>query len=1627
MSETTQLHFDVGTGSDETDNGFYTALNYIRQNANTQYGKGRLFERLMQKYFTEDRHYKNRFSEVWLWAEWAENQPGFDRVDRGIDLVAKERDGGYCAIQCKCYAENTRIGESDFATFNLYSDREPFTSRIFVDTSGGWTNNLRKSVEGLKTPCQRISSAHLASRPVKWPDLSIEVPEQLDYQLEYFDLREHQKEAFNDVTNGFKDSDRGKLIMACGTGKTFTALRIAEEIAGVGGRVLYLVPSIGLFAQAMREWSEQQEISHSYIGICSDIRAGKTTEDASILELEIPVTTDHTKISDALQNTDENNMKVVFCTYHSLPIVEASQDAGAPAFDIVLCDEAHRTTGIESLDPSEKTSPFVLVHDKDRIRAKKRLYMTATARIYTEGAKTKASQHDIEVYSMDDPETYGEEFHRLPFSKAVDEGLLTDYKVVLFTTPEQDTDAALQGYVGAGGSEINISDATKIVGCWRALQNPERKPPEDPKLKPLTRAIAFSNTIATSKRIEQHWDGIIESATQQMPEDQRPEDFKCEVRHVDGTNNALDRKRQIEWLKEGTDDVCHILTNARCLSEGIDVPALDAVLFMDQKNSHIDIVQAVGRVMRKAEGKDYGYIVLPIAIPEGADPNRILDDNKRFAAVWGVLRALRSHDNRRDAEINKIDLNTATPDWIIFPPYGDSGTDGESTNGWDTPLPTQMHFDFEIPADKLFAKIVEKCGDRKYWESWAKDVADIFLRVVGRIEGLLNNPENDFLRELFDHFHTELKISINDAITRDNAINMLAQHILTRPVFKALFENYDFASGNPVAIALGKLQDDFGAFGLEDETRDLEGFYESVRMRARGIDNTEGRQRVLLELYEKFFATALKKDAERLGIVYTPVEVVDFILHSANEVLQDEFGRTLSDDGVHILDPFIGAGIFLARLIQSGLIQSADLERKYHNELHANEIVLLAYYIAAVNIEEAFRGQRGEDTVYEPFDGIVLTDTFNLNTGRTPTQKTWLPDNDERAKNQQQFPIEVIIGNPPWSAGQRDAADDNPNVDYPELEARISETYAEHSEATLKRYLYDTYKMAIRWASDRIDEQGIIAFVTNGSWIKGDSDAGIRACLEREFNSIHVLNLRGDQRTKKEVSRREGGKVFGSGSRAPVAITILVKNPDAKHEGCKIQYRDIGDYLTREQKLKALQDATSIKGFNDWQTIKPDEHHDWIEKRSKAFQQFYPIGSEDAKAGRADEVIFRLYSPGMATNRDAYIYNFSRDTCAEKALLMTEEYLVAVSEIKRDPKFTVKEATRRYSTNIKWDDTLQNRLKQKKKTDFNDGYIRRAAYRPFVATNCYADYTFISRKGQVDKISPNASSENRVICVPGKGLKGPFSALITDTITDLNFCEAGARCFPRYQYLKPTDTPNATSMFDGINDPPDRIDNISDAALQAFRKHYGDDTISKDNIFDYIYGILHSPTYRKDFANDLSKMIPRIPFAPDFSPFAEAGAALADLHLNYETCEQSPLELIFAHDGEPQPHHFHLGKRAMRFADDEETTLIINDHIRLSGIPEEAHQYVVNGRTPLEWFIDRYKITQHKDSSIINDPNGWFKNPHDLITAIERIVYVSVESTKIIEGLPSRLTDDETGFSGTNKKSKSNRTVENKE
>ena len=1581
---------------------FNQVLDQIRHLSDSEANKGRLFERVMKSYFEIDSIYQYRFSEVMLYSEWASKRSGFNGQDTGIDLVAREREGdGWCAIQTKCYAPGTRISKAHVDSFISASNRPEFIRRIIVDTGEEWGPTASETASRASPRCQVIGSSELLSRPFEWPDLLNEKNLHLKRLDQPYKLRPHQQLALDQVITGFESYDRGKLIMACGTGKTFTALRIAEKLTGIGSRVLYLVPSISLLQQSMREWSDHQAIPHRYVGICSDTGAGRNSEDIPVQELEFPVTTDSNSILHALKSKNTDAITVFFCTYQSAERIADAQSNGGGEFDLVICDEAHRTTGIErniSKSNPSSISHFQIVHDDQQIRAKRRLYMTATPRLYTEGAKSKAKINDIGVYSMDDETVYGPEFHRLAFSEAVSQQLLSDYKVVVLALSEKEYAPNLQNTLSQN-KEINISDTAKIVGCWRALSDPENTVKMGGEATPCKRAIAFSSTIRASKRLEHYWEEIVEDAIARLDSTKQDSATRCQLKHVDGKNNAIVRKSCIEWLKKSDPSACRILTNARCLSEGIDVPALDAVMFMSTRSSVVDIVQAVGRVMRKTEGKKYGYIILPVTVPADIPADVALNSNKRFQVVWDVLRALRSHDDRLDAEINQITLNQTPPERIIIMDAGGGDVGDESHDERQQLIPFPP---LDVPPGAIFARIAERCGDRRYWENWAEDVADIFARLVSRIRSLLDNRANKALREWFEAFLEELQTTLNSTLTEDDAIEMMAQHILTRPVFEALFENYDFVASNPVSRELDALHRDFKEFNLEAEVRDIDSFYESIRNRVKGIDNANARQEVLKELYETFFKKAVKRQAERLGIVYTPNEIVDFILKSSDEVMRSELGRGLTDKEVHILDPFTGTGTFLVRLIQSGLINDVDLGHKFHNELHANEVVLLAYYIAAVHVEEAWHNRNKITSRYEPFPGIVLTDTFNLHTGRTDFPKQWMPDNSERAKRQQEAPIRVIIGNPPWSAGQRSSSDNNPNPDYPELEGRISETYAKRSKATLKNSLYDTYKMAIRWATDRIGKQGIIAMVTNGSWIDGNADRGLRACLYEEFSKIHVINLRGNARLQGEQRRSEGGNVFGLGSRTTAAILILVRNP--KQSGCTIHYHDIGDYLDRKAKLQKISSAASIRGISDWENIIPDSNHDWIRQQNARWPSLLALFSKNVKAGRSafEPAIFKLYSNGYKTGRDNNLYNFSAEECAENARRAIQDYVaaMAINKHSKNKISDLKQLPAHCSANIQWDAKLLNNMLRCKKTSFDKKRIWRTVYRPFVRQFCYVDYLLVQRKSLMDKFFPEADTCNRVILVSGIGSSNSFSTLMVDGMPDLGLI-SGGQCLARYSYQSTDET--QSGLLAKSESSCQRVDNITNESLEMFRSHYKNNKITKDDIFDYVYGVLHASDYRKVFANDLVKDFTRIPLAPVFDDFAKAGRKLGQLHLNYEKCPEYPLKLLVdGKEGIPTTEQIKLTTRKMRFKNKSDPhTLIINDHICIAGIPPEAHQYEVNGKTPLGWFIDRYHVK--KDGGITNDPNKWFSDAHELIKAIYRIVYLSIETTRVIDSLPKSI------------------------
>lgn len=878
---------------------------------------------------------------------------------------------------------------------------------------------------------------------------------------------------------GFETSDRGKLIMACGTGKTFTALKIAEQFASQNGQILFLVPSISLLSQTLREWTAEATVSLHSVAVCSDTKAGKRkaeqsdTDDIHAYDLALPPTTEAKTIAARVQLlAGKRDLTVIFSTYQSIQAIADAQKLGLSEFDLIICDEAHRTTGVTLSGDDE--SYFQKVHDQKFILGKKRLYMTATPKLYGETAKVKAQENDAVICSMDDQGYYGPEFYRLGFYQAVSSGLLTDYKVMVLAVDEKYVSATFQRQLADSNNELNLKDAVKIIGCWNGLSKRMASDADgqaiSEDLAPMRRAVAFSRSIKESERIKSLFSEIIDEYRRTHPDE---DILHCEVDHVDGTHNTLERHRKLDWLKEDTEaNICRILSNARCLSEGIDVPSLDAVIFLTPRNSIVDVVQSVGRVMRKAEGKKYGYIILPIGIPADMTPEEALKDNDKYKVVWQVLQALRAHDDRFNAIVNQIELNKARPPEINVIGVGGRSKDSNSVSGNTSPKVTQLNINFpnlEEWKDAIFAKIVLKCGDRRYWEDWAKDVATIAEGHISRIKALLESAETQH-KEAFDEFLAELRENLNPNVSQDEAIEMLSQHLITKPVFDALFENYRFTELNPVSVAMQKILDTLESQSFEKDRTILDKFYASVRERAKGIDNAQGKQKIITELYDKFFRAAFPRMTERLGIVYTPVEVVDFIVNSADYALKQEFGVGLTDEGVHILDPFTGTGTFIVRLLQSGLIKPEDLERKFTKELHANEIVLLAYYIAAINIEETYHGLQGGE--YQPFNGIVLTDTFQMFENDGYLLEKIFPENNQRVINQKRQDITVIIGNPPYSAKQKSENDSNKNMSYEKLDKKIENSYTKYSTATNKQSIYDSYIRAFRWASDRIKDKG---------------------------------------------------------------------------------------------------------------------------------------------------------------------------------------------------------------------------------------------------------------------------------------------------------------------------------------------------------------------------------------------------------------------------------------------------------------------------------------------------------------------------------------------------------------------------
>lgn len=1506
-------------------------------------------------------------------------------------------------------------------------------------TETEWSENAEAMLIGQTIPELRIGLVDMRASPIQWAHFAAKQEVVLEAKKE---LRPHQVDALDAVRSGLAQRDRGKIIMACGTGKTFTALKIAEDLSGADRTVLFLVPSLALMAQTVREWTNDTKTPLRSFAVCSDTQVGKRrvakddVAEISTLDLAFPATTDAAALAAGVADPAPGKMTVIFATYQSiLTVSDAQLKHGMARFDLIICDEAHRTTGA-TLDGQEESN-FVRVHRDDVVNARKRLYMTATPRIYGDSAKSKAGDLGVTLATMDDETIFGPTLFYRGFGWAVQEGLLTDYKVIVLTMDEGLVARSLQSRMADPTSGLVLDDATRILGCYKALTKMDIQADLGADTQPMRRALAFCRDIASSKLVRDEFSAVVTeylgSTEVQMREgDLARHQLNCEIHHVDGTFNAKTRGELLDWLKAETEDqTCRILTN-RCLSEGVDVPALDAIMFLHPRKSQIDVVQSVGRVMRRAPGKRMGYVILPVGVPSDKSPEEALNDNEKYRVVWQLLNALRAHDERFDATINQMSLGQDVSDRIEIIGLDSrelqsvtatvenlpsktaakrSGITGSGRDNADDEIVLEDTREPELPnmvlddfSRAIMAKIVKKCGDREYWDRWASSLRDIAMAHITRLEAILSVPDSP-ARQAFDAFLAEIRDDLNSGITEQEAVEMLAQHIITRPVFDALFEGHTFTQENPVSRAIQGVLDALEGEHLEKESRDLDDFYASVRNKARGITDPAAKQELIRQLYDNFFGVAFKGTRDKLGIVYTPIEIVDFIIRSVNDVLQDEFGQTLGSKGVHIIDPFTGTGTFITRLLQSGLIAPEELEHKFRHELHANEIVLLAYYIAAINIESVYEGLSG---AYAPFNGILLTDTFAMSEGQDELALV-MPDNSERRRRQQELDIRVIMGNPPYAVSQ--------HIDYPHLDGRIGETYAARSTATNKNALYDSYIRAIRWGSDRLGESGVLAYVTNGGWVDANTADGMRKSLVDEFASIHVFHLRGNARTSGEQRRKESGNIFGEGSRAPVAITLFVKNPSAEKQG-QVFYHDIGDYLAREDKLKIVAAFRSINGIGakqGWQQVLPDDHGDWLKQRDDSVTGFISIGD---KKDKATPVLFENYSAGLKTQRDVWCFNSSRERL-EQSIRYTVDYYNEQLEAFRiaraaDPTRPADEFLKENPGAISWSSALQNDLIRHKPLAYSDGEIVPATYRPFFRQWLYFSRRLNERVYQIPAIFPVATVANRAISMTAARGVANFTVCMVDRLPEhcVASVAAGSQCFPLTLYDR-ADTDAEDDLFSVVEDakPTFRTRHgITDAGLAHFQTAYPGETITKDDIFYYTYGLLHSEDYRRRFADNLTKELPRIPCVKqtaDFWAFVQAGRALGDLHVGYETVEPYPVtlkqgDLSLASIDDPV-RFFRVEKMAFGKGKDR-SVIHYNPNITLIDVPLEAYDYVVNGKPAISWVMERQAVKQDTDSGIINDANDYANetvgDPRYPFDLLRRVITVSLETMKIVRALP---------------------------
>ena len=868
------------------------------------------------------------------------------------------------------------------------------------------------------------------------------------------------------------------------------------------------------------------------------------------------------------------------------------------------------------------------------------------------------------------------------------------------------------------------------------------------------------------------------------------------------------------------------------------------------------------------------------------------------------------------------------------------------------------------------------------WEEAVAQFKDIVPDIGNGLAALIQKERetNSRFTSAFADFLEKCRLSINPNLSEAAVEEMLIQHLLTERIFRTVFSNPDFTNRNVIAREIESVINALTSqsFSRDDFLQSLDRFYGVIERTAATIGDFSQKQHFLNTVYEQFFQGFSVKVADTHGIVYTPQPIVDFMVKSVEHILQTEFDRSISDGGVHIIDPFVGTGNFIVRMMRE--IRKTALEYKYMSNLHCNEVMLLPYYIASMNIEHEFYEATGR---YLPFEGICLVDTFEL--AEAQQMALFTEQNAERVERQKETPMFVVIGNPPYNVGQVNENDNNKNRKYATMDERVRETYSQDSKATLKNKLYDPYVKAIRWASDRISDEGVVAFVTNNGFLDGVAFDGMRKHLAEDFDAVYILDLGGNARKGLKVS---DANVFGI--RVGVSINLFVKTNWPQSETARIFYYRTDEFWNKKQKFDFLNEHDNI-GTIEWQQIQQDKRYTWLTEGLHAeFENFIPMGSKEAKAAKDEdkegEGIFALYSLGVTTNRDPLTYSFDLTSLQERVSTFIEIYNSTVDRLKRlilRDENSVVPIENFIDTNdprIKWTRRVKTSLKKLNLSNYEDLHFRSSLYRPFCKKHLYFDHLWNEMRYQQYRIFPTSETEakNRAICVAGIGDRKGFGCLTTNMITSLDLAFEKNQCFPFYTYDE-----------DGTN----RRENITDWALEQFRSHYEDDAITKWDIFHYVYGLLHHPEYRERYQANLKRELPRIPFTSKFWRFAKAGQRLSEIHIGYEDMPEYRLTFIETPD---MPLDWRVEK--MRLSKDK-TQIVYNDFLVLDGIPPKALAYRLGNRSALEWIIDQYRVKEDKRSGIINDPNRE-DDPQYIVKVIGKVITVSLETVEIVEGLP---------------------------